>query len=137
SACADFSAHATDPNGPEPFDPIVGSVFAKGGVDRTELGALVDSACRDFPAPKRSEDTILPDPTLTPGDASAPGDLKRWCQPGYVESYPPITSADRGSVFDAYGVPSDERVNYRIMRLIPTGLGGTNADTNLFPVTSA
>src|SRR5207247_9875847 len=50
SACADFAqrrrANATDPYAPEPFDPLVGSVFAKGGLDRTDLGALVDAADR-------------------------------------------------------------------------------------------
>jgi hypothetical protein len=54
SACADFAqrrrTNATDPYAPEPFDPLVSSVFAKGGLDRTDLGALVDAACRDVPA---------------------------------------------------------------------------------------
>ncbi len=142
SACADFaqrrSTNATDPYAPEPFDPLVSSVFAKGDLDRTDLGALVDAACRDFPAPTPLEArAILPNPELTPGDASAPGDLKTWCQPGYVATYPPLSDADRESVLETYAVPADKRVNYEAMPLIPTGLGGTNAKTNLFPISRA
>jgi hypothetical protein len=142
SACADFGqrrrTNATDPNAPEPFDPLVSSVFAKGGLDRTNLEALVDAACRDFPAPTPPEArAILPNPELTSGDASAPGGLKTWCQPGYAATYPSLSDADRESVLDAYAVPPDKRVNYEVMRLIPTGLGGTNAKTNLFPISRA
>ena len=108
-------------------------MFVKGGLDGDELGALVDKACRDVPEPPEPS-AILPNPRLTPGDASAPGDLTTWCQPGYVATYPQLTDDDRETVFDAYAIPADERVNYEVMRLIPAGLGGTSAKGNLFPI---
>ena len=53
TACAGFEqrrrANAADPNAPEPFDPLVSDVFAKGRLDRTDLTALVDAACSEFP----------------------------------------------------------------------------------------
>ncbi len=52
TACQEFEQRketsATDPYAPDPFDPVVGSVFAEGGLDRGDMAALVDAACRDL-----------------------------------------------------------------------------------------
>ncbi|HUP68803.1 MAG TPA: hypothetical protein VM142_03200 [Acidimicrobiales bacterium] len=37
---------------------------------------------------------------------------------------------------NAYRIAADERDRFQIMRLIPPGLGGTNAASNLFPVST-
>jgi hypothetical protein len=71
-ACEGFEqrgrANADDPYAPEVFDPVVSDVLASGGLDRSDLSALVDRACQAVPPP----DTDVPPPDTQPGPERRP-----------------------------------------------------------------
>jgi hypothetical protein len=65
----------------------------------------------------------LPDPRITPGDRDVNGIRPK-----------PISAESKAAAFQAYGIdPQDKR--FRVARLIPASLSGTNNPGNLFPVT--
>jgi hypothetical protein len=83
---------------------------------------------------------VLPDPTLTPGDAIAGVTAADICHPGYARSVRNVPAALRRQVFAAYGMPEGNHSGYcagpqgcELDHLISLELGGSNAATNLFP----
>lgn len=67
TACAAFEEHRPSPDetgAPETYDPVVTSVLAAGGMQRSELDDLVTAACKDLPEPTTTEPPI-PEPVET------------------------------------------------------------------------
>jgi hypothetical protein len=68
-ACAGFEqrvqANADDPYAPEVFDPVVSDVAAKGGLDRSDLSALVNSTCQGLPPPNPASTSLPPRPAAS------------------------------------------------------------------------
>jgi hypothetical protein len=99
--------------------------YAAGGIAR-RLPALrhtASAAGMRRPAVRKLR-AGMPDPALTPGDAS---DGRR------VEAVT-VPASTAATVLRAYGIdPTDTR--YMVCRLVPAALGGTNQTSNLFPLT--
>jgi hypothetical protein len=72
------------------------------------------------------------DRTCTPGDVltTSRADV---CTRGWATRHRHVTSAQRHRIFAAYGIPYAERRAYELDHLVSLELGGSNADTNLFP----
>jgi hypothetical protein len=74
-----------------------------------------------------------PDPQMTPGDV-LPVTQAQVCQPDYGHDIGPIPQERGQQVLLAYGLLSTDPGAYKIDHLIPLALGGSNAITNLWPL---
>jgi hypothetical protein len=74
-----------------------------------------------------------PDPQMTPGDV-LPVTQAQICQPEYGHNIGPIPQERGQQVLLAYGLLNTEPGAYKIDHLIPLALGGSNAITNLWPL---
>ena len=83
------------------------------------------------PAPAQAGDR--PDPQMTPGDV-LPVTQAQVCQPEYGHDIGPIPQERGQQVLLAYGLLNTEPGAYKIDHLIPLALGGSNAITNLWPL---
>ena len=75
----------------------------------------------------------LPNKALTPGAVFSDVREADVCDPRYVESVLPPRFNTKLLAFSSYGVSIHERDSYQVDRLIPVGLGGSNATANLWP----
>ena len=73
-------------------------------------------------APARADDTMLPDPKLTPGK-TARSDA----------AHHAIGEAMERKVFERYRIPWSRRAEFKIDHLIPVELGGADTIDNLWP----
>jgi hypothetical protein len=83
------------------------------------------------PALAQHENSILPDPKLTPGGAAdvTAADI---CKPEYTNPASNVPIALKGQVFARYAMNSYE-IGYNVDHLIPIRLGGSNSLRNLWP----
>jgi hypothetical protein len=93
--------------------------------------SLAAFLCFAGPAPTRAGDR--PDPQMTPGDV-LPVTQAQVCQPDYGHDIGPIPQRRAEQVLLAYGLLSTDPGAYKIDHLIPLALGGSNAITNLWPL---
>ena len=75
----------------------------------------------------------LPDASCTPGAFTAGDNSTVICAQGYTNRVPPIGIATTRRIYAAYGLRAGDP-RYRIEHLVSPQLGGTNADTNLWPI---
>src|SRR5579875_2692308 len=75
----------------------------------------------------------MPNSALTPGAAVAGVTTAQVCAPGWSSAHRDVTQSERYAVFAAYGIPYAQHASYELDHLIPLGLGGSNAETNLWP----
>src|SRR3989338_8843935 len=79
---------------------------------------------------------LVPDPEITQGDLCAKNDpdFEKYA---YQERIPycqrNVNWSRREKIYDEYQIPSKCRHRYTIDHFIPLSLGGSNADTNLWP----
>src|SRR5436305_13818468 len=101
---------------------LLGAVAA---VAPLAAGTATAQHSRPVPGPQ------LPEHRLTPGAHTAVGKATL-CTPGYAGRAHTRRKVKRTRVFARYGL-RPVRHGYVIDRLIPLGLGGSNATTNLWP----
>lgn len=75
---------------------------------------------------------ILPNPKLSPG-AVLTSDSAVICVVGYTKTVRSVSQALKNEVYRTYGVTSREPGEYELDHVISLELGGSNAQTNLFP----
>jgi hypothetical protein len=76
-------------------------------------------------------DSILPDPTLTPG-AVLTTDTATICQPGYSRTVRHTSGKLKLQIYVEYGIDRNNG-HYEIDHLIPLGIGGADTRANLWP----
>ena len=83
---------------------------------------------------------LLPNPSLTPGDAMVGVSASDVCTPGWSKKHRDVSSDVRASVFTAYGMPGGNHTlgcagphGCELDHLIPLELGGSNSPRNLWP----
>ncbi len=74
----------------------------------------------------------LPDPKLTPGDATGVT-KEEVCGTRHTALLEPIPVRVKGQVFARYGISTAGPSSYNIDHLIPAKLGGSNSIKNLWP----
>jgi hypothetical protein len=75
-----------------------------------------------------------PDPALTPGAALAGLSVVQLCTPGYVAGLPQPSPLTEQSVFEEYNLDYPSSLNtYRLDKLIPAELNGSDSPANLWP----
>jgi hypothetical protein len=75
---------------------------------------------------------ILPDPKLSPGTVLT-SDPTVICVAGYTKTVRSVSQALKNEVFRSYGITSREPREFEVDHVISLELGGSNAQTNLFP----
>jgi hypothetical protein len=81
-----------------------------------------------------SDSAIRPDPVLTPGASFVGVTAALLCSPGYATTVSSPNESDARYVFDQYNRPYPASLDsYRLDRLIPVGLGGSNSTANYWP----
>jgi hypothetical protein len=91
-------------------------------------------AARAAVSPVVASRLVLPSKRLTPGAAYASATLGKVCHASYVASIPSVSLALQKHVFDRYHIAGSAQSQYEIDRLISSGIGGSNALTNLWPL---
>lgn len=76
---------------------------------------------------------VLPDPHRTPGATFIGITVTQVCTPGWSTRHRNVSDADRRAVFASYGISYARSPAYELDHLIPLELGGSNAQTNLWP----
>jgi hypothetical protein len=74
----------------------------------------------------------LPDPRCTPGDALRVS-TRAVCTPGYAARVRDVSVALKDAVYTSYGVRRHPRYAYEVDHLVPLEIGGSNAQSNLWP----
>ena len=75
---------------------------------------------------------IRPDARLTPGDALPAGRVEI-CSGGYSKRVRDVSAQTKREIYAEYGITSHQPGEYEVDHLIPLGIGGSNAKTNLWP----
>lgn len=77
---------------------------------------------------------ILPDPSITPGDALdvTTADI---CQPGYARKVRNVPQSVKDQAYREYGITSHKAGSYEVDHLVSLELGGSNSIKNLWPET--
>jgi hypothetical protein len=83
-------------------------------------------------AARRVSPPILPDPTLTPGDA-LDVTVQDICTPGYTKKIRDVPESVNREVYAEYGITSHKPREYEIDHLKSLEIGGSNAKKNLWP----
>jgi hypothetical protein len=75
----------------------------------------------------------LPNSRLTPGEVFTGITAAAVCTPGWSSEHRDVSTAERHSVFAAYGIPYSQHSAYELDHLIPLEVGGDNSTDNLWP----
>lgn len=75
----------------------------------------------------------LPDPGCTPGAIFSGAGVVQICRSGYARSVRNVPYSLKRRVYYSYGIRRHRRGRYEVDHLVPLELGGSNAQSNLWP----